>query len=158
MPLTVILGTMFSGKTTELLKHRKGRTLIINHTFDTRTTGVKTHDGLEVEAHKCSVLPVLPKESAYDTVLIDECQFFESLEGVENLAPNVVIAGLNGDYLQRPFGQILNCISKASEVIFLTAACACDKNASFTKRISGETDLISVGSKYIPVCWECLNK
>ena len=156
MPLTLILGCMFAGKSTELLKHREGKTLIINHEFDTRTTGVKTHDGVEVPARKCSVLPDASETSSYDTVLVDEAQFFDSLDGVENLAPNVVVAGLNGDYLQRPFGKILDLIPKASDVIFLKAACACDEPASFTKRISGGTDLVSVNSEYIPVCWKCL--
>lgn len=158
MPLTLILGAMFSGKTTELLKHRKGRTLIINHEFDTRTTGVKTHDGIEVEAHKCSKIPVLPDTSAYDTVLIDEAQFFDDLSNVGSLAENVVVAGLSGDYLKRPFGKILTLIPKAAKVIFLTANCACGEPAPFTKRISGCTDLVSVDSKYIPVCGECYTK
>lgn len=157
MPLTLILGCMFAGKSTELLKHRGGKTLIINHEFDTRTTGVKTHDGVEVEAHKCSVLPILPDTSAFDTVLVDEAQFFASLDGVEKLAPNVVVAGLNGDYMQRPFGKILDLIPKAAKVIFLTAKCKCGAPASFTKRLSGSTDLVSVNSEYIPVCWECLH-
>ncbi len=157
MPLTLILGAMYSGKSTELLKHRTDNTLIINHKFDTRTTGVKTHDGLEVEAQKCSVLPDLSETSSYDTVLIDEAQFFASLDGVEKLAPNVVVAGLNGDYMQRPFGKILDLIPKAAKVIFLTANCKCGKPASFTKRLSGITDLVSVNSEYIPVCWECLH-
>ena len=158
MPLTLILGCMFSGKSTELLKHRKGRTLILNHSLDTRTTGVKTHDGIEVEAHKCTNLPVLPDTSAYDTVLVDEAQFFDDLSDVESLAENVVVAGLSGDYLKRPFGKILTLIPKASKVIFLTADCNCGKPAQFTKRISGCTDLVSVDSEYIPVCGECYTK
>ena len=158
MPLTLILGPMYGGKTTELLKHRKGKTLILNHSFDTRTTGVKTHDGVEVEAHKCSTLPDLPETSAFDSVLIDEAQFFDDLSNVESLAENVVVAGLSGDYLKRPFGKILTLIPKAAKVIFLTANCACGEPAPFTKRISGCTDLVSVGSEYIPVCGKCYAK
>ncbi len=153
MPLTVILGCMFSSKTTELLKHRQGKTLIINHSYDTRTTGVKTHDGVEEEAVKCMEIPDC---SGYDTVLVDEAQFFSSLDGVENLAENVVVAGLSGDYLQRPFGRILSLIPKASKVIFLTAVCSCGKPASFTKRISGGKNVISVDAHYTPVCEKCL--
>lgn len=156
MPLTLILGPMYSSKTTEMLKHRKGKTLILNHEFDTRTSGVKTHDGIEAEAHKCSVLPVLPDTSAFDTCLVDEAQFFESLVGVEKLAPHVVVAGLSGDYMQRPFGQILSLIPKASKVIFLTAKCSCGQPAPFTKRVSNSTDLISVEAEYVPVCEKCL--
>ena len=155
MPLTLILGGMYSGKTTALLKYRQGKTLILNHCYDTRTDGVRTHDGVEEEAVKCMELPNC---SGYDTVLIDEAQFFDSLDGVENLAKKVVVAGLSGDYLQRPFGKILNLIPRADKVIFLTAKCLCGKAAPFTKRVSGGTNLISVDSRYIAVCGECLKK
>lgn len=155
MPLTLILGGMFSGKTTELLKHRDEKTLIINHNYDTRTDGVSTHDGVEEEAVKCMELPNC---SGYDTVLIDEAQFFDSLDGVENLAKNVFVAGLSGDYLQRPFGKILDLIPRADKVIFLTAKCLCGEAAPFTKRVSGGTNVISVDSRYIAVCGECLKK
>lgn len=150
--LELILGPMFSGKTTALLTRRKGNTLIINHLFDTRGAGVKTHDGIEEVAMKCSVLPNV---SVYDTVLIDEAQFFTSLEGVEDLAPNVVVAGLSGDYLRKPFGKILELIPKADKVTFLTAVCDCGKPAPFTKRISGEDCLVSVESEYKPKCRTC---
>ena len=92
MPLTLILGGMYAGKTTTLLKYRNGKTLIINHENDTRTTGVKTHDGFELPAYKCTEIP---NTCAFDTVLVDEAQIFESLDGVESLAPNVVVAGLS---------------------------------------------------------------
>ena len=154
MHLTLILGNMFAGKTTELLKHRRGKTLIINHEKDTRTgDSVRTHDGVVVPAVKCSEIKV---DGAYDTVLIDEGQFFDSLEGVEKLAERVVVAGLSGDYLQRPFGQILSLIPKAAKVIFLQASCyKCGCEAPFTKRLSDEVDVYSVEAKYVPACTIC---
>lgn len=152
MVLTLILGGMFAGKTTEMLKHRSGKTLIISHVFDTRCEGVKTHDGVEVSAIKCNVLPL--KVDA-DTVLVDEAQFFESLDGVESLAPNVVVAGLSGDYKRKPFGKILELIPKADKVTFLTAVCDCGAPAPFTKRVSSEKNLISVESCYKPKCGSC---
>lgn len=150
--LELILGPMFSGKTTALLTRRKGKTLIINHSFDTRGDGVKTHDGVEEAAMKCSVLPEV---SGYDTVLIDEAQFFDSLEDVESLAPTVVVAGLSGDYLRKPFGKILDLIPKSDKVTFLTAVCDCGEPAPFTKRISGEDCLVSVESEYKSKCGIC---
>lgn len=157
MPLTLILGCMFAGKSTELLKHKKGKTLAITHAHDTRYAGgITTHSGEKLYAHKCVVLP-RNLEGKYDTVLIDEAQFFDDLTGVEHLATHVVVAGLSGDFRQRPFGKILDLIPKASKVIFLTATCTCGKNASFTKRISNTLDLISVESEYIPVCEQCLS-
>lgn len=150
--LEVILGPMWAGKTTTLLTRARGKTVIINHVLDTRCAGVKTHDGVEAVALKCNVLPM--KVDA-DTVLVDEAQFFESLEGIESLAPNVVVAGLSGDYRRQPFGQILGLIPKADKVTFLTAVCDCGAPAPFTKRISDETNLISVQSIYKPKCGVC---
>jgi len=151
--LELILGPMYSGKTTLLLSKQCGNTLIINHSFDTRTDGVKTHDGVEVAALKCKQISVKKK---FDWVLIDEAQFFDNLDGVENLAPTVVVAGLSGDYMQRPFGKLLDLIPKADKVTFLKARCVCGAPASFTKRISDNKKLISVNSQYIPVCGGCL--
>ena len=141
------MGPMFSGKTTTLLSRAKGKTVIINHVLDTRCEGVKTHDGVEASALKCNVLPVSVDA---DTLLVDEAQFFESLEGIETLAPNVVVAGLSGDYRKQPFGRILGLVPKADKVTFLTAVCDCGAPAPFTKRVSGEKNLISVQSIYKP--------
>lgn len=155
--LELILGPMYAGKTTELLKRRSGRTLIINHTLDTRTgDSVKTHDGDTAPATKCSHIMV---SGSYDTVLIDEGQFFASLDGVESLAPTVVVAGLSGDFMRRPFGQILSLIPKASKVTFLSAVCyKCGGSAQFTKRLTQEIGVYSVDSSYVPTCNECYSK
>ena len=150
--LEVILGPMFSGKTTTLLTRAKGRTVIINHVLDTRCKGVKTHDGVEASALKCNVLPMSVDA---DTLLVDEAQFFDSLEGIETLAPNVVVAGLSGDYRKQPFGRILGLVPKADKVTFLTAVCNCGAPAPFTKRVSDEKNLISVKSSYKPKCGSC---
>ena len=150
--LELILGPMYSGKTTTLLSRRSGNTLIVNHEFDTRVDGVGTHDGVEARAIKCKVLPRLP---GYDMYLIDEAQFFESLDGVETLAPHVVVAGLSGDFMRRPFGKLLELIPKADKVTFLKAKCKCGAPASFTKRLSSVKDLVNVDADYIPVCGTC---
>lgn len=150
--LELILGPMYSGKTTALLSRQSGNTLIVNHEFDTRVEGVGTHDGVKAPAIKCKVLPRL---AGYDTYLIDEAQFFDSLDGVESLAPNVVVAGLSGDYMRRPFGKILNLIPKADKVTFLKAKCKCGAPASFTKRIGISKHIVNVNAHYIPVCGTC---
>ena len=150
--LELILGPMYSGKTTALLSRSSGNTLIVNHESDTRVQGVGTHDGVEAHALKCKVLPRL---QGYDTYLIDEAQFFESLDGVESLAPNVVVAGLSGDYMRRPFGKILDLIPKADKVTFLKATCACGASAAFTKRLGTVKNLVNISAHYIPVCGSC---
>lgn len=152
--LELILGPMYSGKTTALLQRIGDNTLIVNHALDTRTgDSIRSHDGVEAPAIKCARLDNIPR--TFDTVLIDEAQFFESLSGVEDLAPTVIVAGLSGDYLRRPFGKILDLIPKADKVTFLTATCACGAPARFTKRISEELGVVSVSSTYTPVCGRC---
>lgn len=158
--LELILGPMYSGKTTALLQRTSGNTLVVNHSFDTRTgNSIRSHDGVEAPAVKCTHIRDLPR--TYDTVLVDEAQFFEDLEGVEDLAPHVVVAGLSGDYLRRPFGKILDLIPKADKVTFLQAVCACGAPARFTQRVSAEDDLVSVSSRYLPACekcWKCVER
>lgn len=145
---------MYSGKTTALLQRIDGNTLVVNHSFDTRTgDSIRSHDGVEAPAIKCARLDIIPR--TFDTVLIDEAQFFESLSGVEDLAPTVIVAGLSGDYLRRPFGKILDLIPKADKVTFLQAVCACGAPAMFTQRITTEEHLVSVSSRYLPVCGKC---
>jgi len=152
--LELILGPMYSGKTTTLLQHVGANTLVVNHSFDTRTgNSIRSHDGIEAPAIKCTHIRDLPR--TYDTVLVDEAQFFESLEGVEDLAPHVVVAGLSGDFMRRPFGKILDLIPKADKITFLQAVCACGAPARFTQRVSTEDDLVSVSSAYIPACAQC---
>ena len=151
--MELILGPMFSGKTTALLQRKSGRTLVVTHDFDTRSEGVLTHDGVQESALKCSSVSQIP--SGYDTILIDEAQFFEDLTAVENIAPKVVLAGLSSDYLKRPFGKILEKIPRASKVTFLTAKCKCGKDAVFTKRVSEENELIIVNATYEPACHRC---
>lgn len=150
--LELILGPMYSGKTTALLSRRSGNVLIVNHELDTRVNGVGTHDGIEAHAIKCKVLPRL---SGYDMYLIDEAQFFDSLEGVELLAPHVIVAGLSGDYMRRPFGKLLELIPKADKVTFLKAKCKCGAPASFTKRLSTGKYIVNAHADYIPVCGTC---
>ena len=167
----LILGSMFSGKSTELmrrvdrLKSIGTRCLVINHTNDTRVEGdfVKTHDGKRTEAKKTDDL-LLVDVRPYDAIAIDEAQFFTNLRAavmlmVEKHGKHVIVAGLSGDYQRRPFGEILDLVPLADDVQFKRALCArCqhpDRAASFTKRISNETDTVSVAGVYRAVCRPC---
>ena len=89
----IIIGPMFSGKSTELYRrinrfHSIGkRVLIVNHQNDTRTAGISTHDGREYSAIKCSHLMNLKDIHSYDVIGIDEAQFFSDLyEFIFNIA------------------------------------------------------------------------
>ncbi|KAK4786655.1 hypothetical protein SAY86_010488 [Trapa natans] len=170
----VILGPMFAGKTTALLRRIKiessnGRKVaIIKSSKDTRYAidSVVTHDGA---MYPCWALPDLSSlrqelgDDAYDkldVIGIDEAQFFEDLydfcrEAADHDGKTVILAGLDGDYLRRRFGSVLDVIPIANTVMKLTARCQlCGKKASFTLRKTPETETELIGGSeiYIPVC------
>ena len=153
----IILGCMFSGKSTELLRRCNryraiGKNIIlINHVVDTRTdSSIKTHDGTKNEAIKLTNLMSLIQDKQYRNILyessvigIDEAQFFDDLVefvlAIERLNKIVIIAGLDGDSNRQPFGQILQCIPLCDTVVKLTAMDMVKKDGSaaiFTKRVN----------------------
>ena len=167
MPLQLITGSMYSGKTTELvkritrLKQIGMRCCVINHSYDTRTNGnfIQTHDGIALPALKTDDI-LLVRIKDYDAIAIDEAQFFHNLKTAVQLMLNenkyVIVAGLNGDFKQEPFGEIKDLISIADEITFKRALCTtCGNAASFTKRLDNNTAKIAVQSKYIAVCRKC---
>ncbi|XP_044462444.1 thymidine kinase a-like [Mangifera indica] len=170
----VIVGPMFAGKTTTLLRRiqaetEKGRSVaVIKSNKDTRygLDSIVTHDGVKLP---CSALANLSSfkqkfgSDAYDkldVIGIDEAQFFEDLydfcrEAADHDGKIVVVAGLDGDYLRRSFGSVLDIIPLADSVTKLTARCAfCGKRAFFTLRKTEETqtELIGGSDIYMPVC------
>lgn len=93
---------------------------------------------------------------------IDEGQFFPDLidfcESFANSGKIVVVAALDGTYQRKAFGEIMNLVPLAENVIKLNAICMrCFKNASFTKRISDEkaVEIIGGTDKYMSVCRQC---
>ncbi|CAK9315503.1 unnamed protein product [Citrullus colocynthis] len=170
----VIIGPMFAGKTTALLRRIKsesnsGRNVVmIKSSKDTRYAidSVVTHDGAKFP---CWALPDLScfrkkfGEDAYnelDVIGVDEAQFFDDLyDFCCNVADKdgkiIVVAGLDGDYLRRSFGSVLDVIPLADTVTKLTARCElCGKRAFFTLRKTEETrtELIAGADVYMPVC------
>ncbi|OMO64725.1 Thymidine kinase [Corchorus olitorius] len=95
-----------------------------------------------------------------DVIGIDEAQFFEDLydfccEAADHHGKTVIVAGLDGDYLRRSFGSVLDIIPIADSVMKLTARCElCGKRAFFTLRKTDEiqTELIGGADVYMPVC------
>jgi thymidine kinase len=76
------------------------------------------------------------------------------------LGKEIHVCGLNGDYLKRPFGEILNLIPHCESIIKMDALCMKCKDgttASFTKKLNNSNTLIEIGSSdmYIPVCRKC---
>ncbi|CAA2950916.1 thymidine kinase [Olea europaea subsp. europaea] len=170
----VIVGPMFAGKTTALLRRVKSElnldrnVVIIKSSKDTRyaVDSVVTHDGTKFP---CWALPDLSSfrqkfgANAYDrldVIGIDEAQFFDDLyefccEAADLDGKILVVAGLDGDYMRRTFGSVLDIIPLADTVTKLTARCElCGKRAFFTLRKTDETrtELIGGADVYMPVC------
>ena len=179
--LGIILGSMFSGKTSRLIQIYKSHSYIgkkiavINHISDTRYTDsmLSTHDKnmipcLFINNLKDSWLD--PSSIYYnnlrqaDTILINEAQFFSNLkdvvlEMVEKFSKHVVICGLDGDFKRNRFGEILDLIPYCDSVEKLSALCAKCRDGTpgiFTNRISSEERQVLIGSdNYQPLCRGC---
>lgn len=180
MSINLITGCMFSGKTSMLINVAKMNQLlnktviIINYENDTRyseNTKVMTHSGMSFNCVPCAkdllfMLKEEPNIRNADIICINEGQFFNNIVDfcttLCNLGKEVHICGLDGDYLRRPFGEILNLIPICDTYVKLHALCMSCKNgtqASFTKKITNSDNLIEIGSTdiYIPVCRKCYN-
>lgn len=168
MSLHIIMGSMFSGKTTEMIRLLKRydvigkKVVVINSQKDIRSTEdvLRTHDNVTFRCIKTADL-VNVNTSGCDVVAIDEAQFFIELvpfvEKELNAGRIVLLAGLDGDYKQRKFGSLLDCIPLADEVTKLTAMCMSCLDGTpgpFTKRIveSSELELVGGDDMYKSVC------
>ena len=173
--IEVICGSMFSGKTEELIRRlRRARfanqkIAIFKPAIDNRYSDVAvvSHD-----AHKLDSIPVsraseiLAVAPDVQVVGIDEAQFFdESLVDVcQTLADRgvrVIAAGLDTDYQGVPFGPIPRLMAVAEDVQKVHAICVrCGRLANFSHRLSKNKDLVLLGEKdvYEPLCRECYNE
>jgi thymidine kinase len=155
--LEMICGSMFSGKTEELLRRlkrsefAKQNVLTIKHSIDKRknmcTTSVVSHQGLERSAFTVGgldeniekILELANKN--IDVVGIDEVQFFpiKIIEVICKLVENgkrVIVAGLDLDFRGEPFGVVPTLMAIADEVLKFKAICVvCGKDAHHTQRI-----------------------
>lgn len=170
--LELIIGNMFSGKSTELIrrinreKSINKKILVINYADDNRyaTNSIATHDQVKVTSLKLKNLSdfnvnFIPQ---YDSFFIDEGQFFPDLyifvkSLVETFRKHVVVSGLDGDANRDTFGEMIKLIPICDTVDKFHAYCnKCNNGvvAPFTKKINGTSTLIDIGgsNKYIPVC------
>ncbi|GAA0146518.1 nucleotide kinase [Lithospermum erythrorhizon] len=141
---------------------------IIKSDKDTRyaLNSIVTHDGEKLPCFPMADLLSFRQKlgpEAYDkleVIGIDEAQFFGDLYDFCSKAADldgktIVVAGLDGDYMRRSFGSVLDIIPIADSVTKLTARCElCGKRASFTLRKTEdtETELIAGADVYMPVC------
>ena len=170
--IELILGPMFSGKSTRLIEqmrkyvYKAKKTIMVKYYADQRyseKSEVVTHDLIKYDSINCKLLRnSLDTLKQYDVIGIDEGQFFADLvEICEELAlmgKIILIAALNGDFRMEPFPVIQRIISKSDKIKLLKAYCFnCHKDAKFSLRIvqSNETVLIGAGEAYKPACREC---
>lgn len=171
--LELILGPMFSGKSTYLVqKYREYETqsktvVAINYVDDKRysQTDLSTHDLVTIPCAWGSALEDVVGDldmSSVDVILINEGQFFPDLyEQVKVLVEihnkRVYVCGLDGDFKRQRFGAILDLIPICDKVIKLRSLCGeCSQPALFTHRLSKELDQTVIGSSnYTPLCRTC---
>lgn len=146
MGLTVILGPMFAGKTTELIKEMKRlenagyKTLLIKPKIDNRysSTDVITHTGFGIECKVSDTnfesLSEIINENDFDVLGIDEFQFFENnprlIEFIKKLSieKEVFLAALNLDFRGKPWEIVKEILPFATDIRVLSAICTYEEN------------------------------
>ncbi|MFP4470589.1 MAG: thymidine kinase [Bacteroidota bacterium] len=173
--IEVICGSMFSGKTEELIRRLKRARIsrqkveIFKPAIDVR------YDHEKVVSHDANSIVSTPVESSsqillmvndVDVVGIDEAQFFDpELPAVCNQLANgglrVVVAGLDMDFTGKPFGPIPALMSTAEYVTKVHAICIrCGNLAQYSHRIAGGEKLVELGEtdSYEPLCRRCFQE
>ncbi len=173
--IEVITGSMFSGKTEELIrrlkraKYAKLRTEIYKPKIDTR------YSEEDVVSHDEKAIPSTPVETAQNILLlatgvdvigIDEAQFFdeglvEVCNELANSGVRVIVAGLDMDFTGKPFGPIPSLLASAEQVTKIHAICVrCGSLAQYSHRKTKSKKLVLLGEQdeYEPLCRACFNK
>ena len=173
--IEVVCGSMFSGKTEELIRrlkraeYAKLKVEIFKPLIDTR------YSEEEVVSHNATTIRSTPVESSgnillltgdVDVVGIDEAQFFDNnLINVCNQLANsgirVIVAGLDMDYLGKPFGPIPALMAEAEYITKVHAICMkCGNLAQYSHRIAKSDKLVLLGEtdEYEPLCRVCYNE
>ena len=170
--IEVICGSMFSGKTEELIRRLK-RVKIANLKVEIFKPGIDVrYDETKVVSHDSNAIQSTPLENSQqilllsqgvDVVGIDEAQFFdeEIAKVCETLATRgirVIVAGLDMDYQGKPFGQMPNLLAIADYITKLHAICVkCGNIANISYRKTAENGQVILGEKdiYEPRCRIC---
>jgi len=166
--LIVITGSMFSGKTEELIRrvrralYARRSVQVFKHAIDTRSgrTEIRSHNGVPHEATAVSTSEELLEQVGGSTnvVAIEEAQFFDDA-GYE-----VVVTGLDMDFRGEPFGPMPRLLAEADEVVKLRAICArCGRDASRSQRlidgrpapVSAPIILVGAEESYEARCRHC---
>lgn len=170
--LELIIGPMFSGKSTELIRRIRllqkieKKVLVTKPIIDSRYNQDKitSHNYESVDCMVLNKLEEIPDEEIkkYDTIVVDEGQFFPDLvptvsRWVDTFSVNIIVGGLDGDFQRQPIGTILDLIPFADQCYKLNSLCNMCKDgteAPFSFRLVNSPDKVLVGGSesYIPVC------
>jgi thymidine kinase len=173
--IEVICGSMFSGKTEELIRRLK-RAKIANQSVEIFKPAIDVrYSQNEVVSHDANAIISTPIENSQTILLmannvnvvgIDEAQFFDDqvVSVCKTLAmqgTRVIVAGLDMDYKGNPFGQMPNLLAIADYITKLHAICVqCGNIANISYRKTSEGSQVLLGEKetYEPRCWHCAKK
>ncbi|MDD2412114.1 MAG: thymidine kinase [Bacteroidales bacterium] len=171
----VVCGSMFSGKTEELIRRlrraqiAKMKVEIFKPAMDIR------YDENDIVSHSDISIPSTPVENAQqillmtsdvDVVGIDEVQFFDSeivnvCNQLANKGTRVIVAGLDMDFQGKPFGVMPQLMAIAEYVSKVHAICVeCGDLANFSHRLVDDEKIVMLGEKesYQPLCRKCFNE
>jgi thymidine kinase len=173
--IEVITGSMFSGKTEELIRRLKRAKLanqkvkIFKHALDNRSSmdELVSHDDNSISSMSVSsAKEILGHTTDVEVVGIDEGQFFagdliEICNFMANSGIRIIVAGLDMDYQGKPFGSIPALMAVSDFVTKLHAVCVrCGNPAQYSHRKIDVDDLVLLGAKneYEPLCRGCFFK
>ena len=173
--IEVICGSMFSGKTEELIRRLKRAQFAKQKIEIFKPTIDKRYSDLDVVSHDSTTIPCTPIKTParmlnigqdVQVVGIDEAQFFdesiiEVCQTLANRGIRVIVAGLDTDYLGKPFGPMPGLMAIAEDVQKVHAICVrCGNLANHSHRLSTSRKLVVLGEKdvYEPLCRKCYNE
>lgn len=172
--IEIVCGSMFSGKTEELIRRLK-RARIAGQKVEIFKPAVDIrYDEDDVVSHDKSKVAAIAVQNAsqilfyaedFEVVGIDEAQFFSNelvdvCDQLANKGKRVIIAGLDMDYLGKPFGPIPLLMSTAEYVTKVHAICMrCGNLASYSHRTINNDKLVVLGEteSYEPLCRKCFS-
>ena len=172
--IEVVCGSMFSGKTEELIRRLK-RAKIANLKVEIFKPAIDVrYDEVKVVSHDSNTILSTPIDNSQtillmaegvDVVGIDEAQFFDAeiMHVCETLAAKgvrVIVAGLDMDYMGKPFGPMPQLLAIADYITKLHAICVvCGNIAAISYRKTAEAGQVLLGEKdvYEPRCRKCYN-
>jgi thymidine kinase len=174
--IEVICGSMFSGKTQELIRRlrlakiAKQKIQVFKHSLDTRYSKLTiiSHDKVKFPAVGVKNSKEILKKIKPDTqvVGVDEAQFFDSgivgvCQKLAKMGLRVIVSGLDQDYKGIPFSQVARLMAVAEYVTKNLAICVvCGGPANRTQKVSGSKARIDVGgfNKYEARCRHCFTR